>query len=195
MSDNVMIVVLGPCGAGKTTIARAVATKYKLPLISRDIIKETLFNILGWSDREWSQKLGRASYKLLYFCADKLLAAGSTFIIESNFDFLSLAKEITELRKCYDFRVILIRCFAERQTLFERAIKRDESGERHPGHIYSTNHEEYRTMLLENEIEFMDLERDHTAINADVIEVDTTCFGEEVFEHVYASLGKALRSA
>jgi len=192
MSSGTLIVVLGPCGAGKTTIARAIAGRYQIPLISRDTIKEMLFDTVGFGDREWSRKLGRASYQLLHFFTEKLLAVGSTFIIESNFEFLSLTEGILRLRKQYNFRVILVRCFAERQTLFGRAIKRDASGERHPGHVGPGNYEMYRTMLLENDIEFMHIERDVSVIDAKMIDVDTTHFGQAVYDKVYTSLSEML---
>jgi adenylate kinase family enzyme len=62
-----MILISGlPC-TGKTTLARKIAQKFRLPLISRDDIKESLFDSLGWHDREWSKQLGVASYQLLYY--------------------------------------------------------------------------------------------------------------------------------
>lgn len=59
---SVLIIVLGPPCAGKTTLARRIAQEFQLPLIAKDDIKESLFDSLGWRDREWSKKLGRATF-------------------------------------------------------------------------------------------------------------------------------------
>ena len=57
-------IVTGPPGAGKSTLAEYLARELCLPLISKDGIKEILFDTLGWHDREWSKKLGHASFEL-----------------------------------------------------------------------------------------------------------------------------------
>jgi predicted kinase len=69
---TLLILISGFSCTGKTTLARKIAEKYSLPLISRDDIKESLFDSLGYSDREWSKKLGIASYDLLYFFTEQL---------------------------------------------------------------------------------------------------------------------------
>ncbi|MBG0826602.1 AAA family ATPase [Planomonospora sp. ID67723] len=64
-----MLVVLvnGLPGSGKTTLAKALAHAFGLPLLSKDRIKETLADTLGttappgMTDRRWSRKLGAAA--------------------------------------------------------------------------------------------------------------------------------------
>src|SRR5687768_2133644 len=81
---NAVIVTGLPC-TGKTTLARRLSADLKLPLICKDDIKETLFDTLGWRDREWSRKLGAATMRLLYMWVEEELAAGRSFIVECNF--------------------------------------------------------------------------------------------------------------
>jgi 2-phosphoglycerate kinase len=47
-----VIVITGPPCAGKTTIARRVAERFSLPWMGKDMVKELLFDALGWQDRE-----------------------------------------------------------------------------------------------------------------------------------------------
>jgi adenylate kinase family enzyme len=57
----VLVVVTGPPAAGKTTIGRELSSQLRLPLISKDTIKEALFDELGFGDLEWSARLGGAT--------------------------------------------------------------------------------------------------------------------------------------
>ena len=66
MIKSLLIIVSGFSCTGKTTLANKIAKRYSLPLISRDDLKESLYDSLGYSDTEWSNKLGVASYHLLY---------------------------------------------------------------------------------------------------------------------------------
>jgi predicted kinase len=70
MQQLLLVIVTGESGAGKTTLARRLAGELRLPLVYRDGLKETLYESLGWSDVEWSQKPGAASYDLLYHVLD-----------------------------------------------------------------------------------------------------------------------------
>ena len=57
MKRPLVVVVTGPPAAGKTTIAREVAARLRLPLITKDTIKEALFDGLGTADLAWYRGL------------------------------------------------------------------------------------------------------------------------------------------
>jgi predicted kinase len=130
-----LIIVTGQPCAGKTTLARRLAADLDLPLVSRDAIKERLFDTLGWSDREWSRRLGRASYALLYDTAELLLRAGQSLIIESNFSAVHLIDDLRKLKQEAGCATLVVHCRAEWETLARRFRQRSASGERHPGHV------------------------------------------------------------
>ena len=66
MTRDAVVVVSGIPGSGKTTLARPLARALGLPLVSKDTIKEALFDALGTGDLEWSGRLGRASHTVMY---------------------------------------------------------------------------------------------------------------------------------
>ncbi len=166
---NKVILITGFPASGKTTIGKELAKLMSIPFISKDDIKELMFDGLGWKDREWSKKLGLVSYDLLYYFAEALLAANTSFVIESNFKPEFDNPKFSALKEKHDFDIIQILCKADGEVLFERFKKRSESGQRHPGHVDVTNYDEFKTALLSGRCEPLDIE-------GKIIEVDTTDF-------------------
>jgi predicted kinase len=81
-----LVVVSGPPGAGKTTIAGPLAAELGFALLAKDRIKETLHDALPGGlgpgpDLEWSQRLGAASMELLW----ALAADAPAVVLEANF--------------------------------------------------------------------------------------------------------------
>ncbi|HEV7714469.1 MAG TPA: AAA family ATPase [Steroidobacteraceae bacterium] len=85
MHDTRVILVTGLPATGKTTFARVVAARYRLPLIGKDVIKEPLFDVLGAPDAASSRKLSDASFAVLFAMAREVGAAGSHVVLEGNF--------------------------------------------------------------------------------------------------------------
>ena len=81
-----VLIVCGAPGTGKTTLARKLAPALSLPLIARDDLKESLFETLGWSTVEWSERLGGATYELVYLLIERLLEARCSLLVETPFD-------------------------------------------------------------------------------------------------------------
>lgn len=79
-----LVLVSGAPGAGKTTLGRPLAAALGMPFISKDVIKESLFDALGHvadDQLESSRRLGGAAMELLWRLAGECPAA----VLEANF--------------------------------------------------------------------------------------------------------------
>ena len=61
-----MIVVSGAPGTGKSTVAAALGAGLNRPVLSLDEVKETLADVLGTGDEDWSGRLGDAAAEVLF---------------------------------------------------------------------------------------------------------------------------------
>lgn len=111
--------------------------------MSKDMMKETLFETLGWSDREWSRKLSRAAHDLLFEFAACLLFQEQSCILEANFRSDCTQRTLETLKSKHEFRVIQIFLWAQPMVLQRRSLERARLGDRHPGHLDSVLQQEY----------------------------------------------------
>lgn len=129
-----VLIITGAPGSGKTTIGRPLALALGLPFLSKDLFKESLFDSLSSKDRAWSRHIGLASVRLLFRCAEALLEAGQSYVLECNFSAHWDTGRLRELQTRFGCRFVQVVCVAETATLVERFTRRSESGERHPRH-------------------------------------------------------------
>jgi predicted kinase len=72
MTERLVVLVNGLPGAGKTTLARTLSQRLRLPLLSKDTIKEAHADVLGtepppgWSQRRWNAALGAAASETMW---------------------------------------------------------------------------------------------------------------------------------
>lgn len=178
MNKPLLIFISGPSCAGKSTLAKKISEKFQLPLITKDSLKELIFDNLGWSDREWSQKVGRTSTKLLIYFLNSMLISKKSIIIEGGFGKGFEAKPISEMLSKFGYQPLQIMCQCNGQILLERFKKRSESSERHPGHNDTKHYEESKEMLLRGKL-------DPLEIGGELLTLDTTDFGSVDYNTVY----------
>jgi predicted kinase len=180
-----LIIVTGRPAAGKTTLARWLAQELGLPVVSKDSIREVLFEQLGWKDRPWAQLLGRASIDLMFHFAQVQLEAGSSLILDNAFDPAPSVPRFRALIARYHAETIQIVCNADGDTLFERFRAQAASGDRHPGHGDEDVFERLRSHLAQEQSPILD-------IGGPVVEVDTTDFARVDYQGLLETLARYL---
>lgn len=128
-----LLVVTGPPASGKTSIARDLAERLRVPFVSKDMFKETLYEQLGSGD-ELEPQIERAGLELLYRVVEAQLSAGVSVMAESNFDADSDLGPLRRLQREHDARLVQVYCTREKEQLLEHFVERIEEGDRHPGH-------------------------------------------------------------
>ncbi|MEM9508959.1 MAG: AAA family ATPase [Cyanobacteria bacterium P01_E01_bin.35] len=181
----VLIIISGYSCTGKTTLAKKIGKHFSVPYLGRDDFQETLYDSLGYSDRVWSKKLGVASYKLLYLMTEKILASGSSIIIESNFKSTNDTGKLKNLKHRYQCPLIQIHCCVSIPLALTRFKARSQSRNRHPGHVDHLIYEEIEFNFRQGGYEILDI-CDHT------LKIDTTDFNQINYTTIFQTIQKYL---
>ncbi len=160
------IVISGPPASGKSTFAASLRERVRWPLISKDQIKEQIFDVLGWQDRQWSQSVSLASYALMFSWARELATARMPFMLEGNFRpgaHDGAFRSLTQM----GVQWIQVFCTADREVLVHRFAERAGSTSRHPGHVDLQSVSEIEAELLSTPMQPI-------AIDGELLHLDTT---------------------
>ena len=141
MNKQIVVLVNGRPATGKTTLGKKIASQLEVPFVCRDDIKELLFDNISVGDREWSRKLGKASFVLMYYTVEKFLQSGKSFAIETVFTKEFAESKWKELLDKYSFELCQVFCTTDNEIRKQRFIERNESGECHPGHFDRANYD------------------------------------------------------
>jgi predicted kinase len=182
----VLIIVSGLPGAGKSTLSQRLADHFQLPLIQKDMIKETLCDLLECTTLPQSQLYGRASMALLYQFAEVMLKRGYACIIESTFHPTFSVPDLLQLQHHCPFLPLQIYCRAEVAVLAERVKRRWESGQRHRGHMELLRLFDPTHPISPDYLQPLPLD-------GHIIEVNTTDFEMIDYQHLFTQIQLVLR--
>lgn len=181
-----ILIVTGRPAAGKSTLAKWLSQQLKLPLVSKDNIREQLFDRLGWKDRKWAQELGKASIDMMFYFARAELDVGHSLIMDNYFYPPVSNPRFLALKEQYQARSIQIVCDSDREILFQRFKARADSGTRHPGHGDQAVLEELYKNLADCSSPILE-------IGGSIIEVDTTDFAKIDYQKILKQVKSLLQ--
>lgn len=184
------ILVAGPPASGKSTLAARLSERLGLPMVSKDALKEVLFDTLGFASRQEKVALGVAAMELLYAFAQAQMRVGKPFILENNFEDASKS-HLQELLARYGYTAITLRMAGDPAVLYQRFLARNASPERHRGHVVNDRYPEAEpgraaaTPTLEGFARgIAGRGMDRFAVPGPLLEVDATDFAREDLEAI-----------
>jgi len=198
---SVMILVAGVPASGKTTFAKYLSSQLKIPMASKDIIKEYLYDSIGFKIREEKVALSVAAVNIMYHFAEVHLSINQPVILENNFENITKpkAEELTDKYKC---RTITVLFHGDIEVIYKRFCERNKSPERHRGHIVNTQYPETDPKDYQAKTE-INLQKFYTGIKergmidfnpgGEIITADTTDFSKVSYEKILNQIKEILK--
>ena len=192
------ILLAGMPATGKSTMAKAMSERMKLPVISKDTIKELLFDNVGFQSRAEKVKLGIASMEIMYYAAGQLMKAGQPFILENNFEYSS-EQGMKNLLEKYQYSALTITLTGDYKVIYQRFLERESSPDRHRGHVVNDCYPEKKennpktlkakTISYENYVRGIEQRGfDAFCVDGRQIKVDTTDFSKINMEKLISQI-------
>jgi predicted kinase len=125
-----LVIITGLPGSGKSVLACFLARRYGALLLSKDLIKEPLLDVLGAGDAAHSKQLSDASFAALFAVARQALSAELAIILEGNFR----PGEHEEPLRAMAAAPVQILCRVDEPTRLARLARRRQDSTRHAGH-------------------------------------------------------------
>jgi predicted kinase len=119
-----LIVVSGPPGSGKTTLARGLAAALGCPVISRDEIKQGMARATPGFTGAPGDELTRRTLPVFFAVLDLLLRSGVTTVAEAAFQDHVWRPGLEKLRGPADIRVV--HCTVAAEVALARITRRDQ---------------------------------------------------------------------
>lgn len=128
-----LILITGDLAAGKSTLAKKLATETNSFFLTKDTLKEILSDTIGFSNRQENKKLSIASVQIMYYIFDQYAMLNKQIILEANFHTAEIEHFIT-MAKQKGYQVILLYLQGDIDELYQRFTYRIKEQNRHPTH-------------------------------------------------------------
>lgn len=122
MASPKLIVVSGPAGTGKTTLAHAVARRIRCPAICRDEIKEGLVHGTDDYVAAIGDALTARASQLFFDVVGTLVDGGAAVVAEAAFQDRVWGPNLTRVAAGADLRIL--QCHADITTATGRVVSR-----------------------------------------------------------------------
>jgi predicted kinase len=163
------IVFTGLPGTGKTTLSKQMSASLGIPLIAKDAIKEIMYDTIGWSDKAFSAKLAQATFGIMEYVIEEQLRAGNAMIVEANYAPHLASKRFQQWQEQYGCAITQVVCRTELTVLANRYFTRQQSGQRHAGHVDNNRTADFERRVAVGEDQPL-------AVAGEVKIIDTTVF-------------------
>jgi predicted kinase len=160
-----LVVVSGPAGSGKTTLAHKIARAVGCPAICRDEIKEGMVHVTPGFVAEPGDELTARTLPVFFAVLELLLTAGVTTVAEAAFQDRVWRPRLAPMRDLAQLRIV--HCAAGADVAFARSLRRREENPLRRAHADPGPLDAAEHALRHNAF-------DRVSVDAPWIEVDTT---------------------
>ncbi len=183
--------MLGGPATGKTTVSTKLARSLQIPYLSKDGIKEVIFDEIGLpsamdtTDPLPGQRMDNAAVSILFYLIERQLESGCPFVVDCNFR-RQHSNTMRTIISRYTVTPLQILCQTEGAELADRYRRRAETGERHPGHPDKILAQNFNLDEVSN------LYQNPLDIGGHVLALDSTRFGEQDYKEFLKNLREML---
>lgn len=128
-----LIIIGGAPATGKSVLADKIEAATGYHRVSKDLLKEHLFDVIEYRDRQWSREIGALAFPLFMGVVEMYLKRGESVIVDNPFIHGQDLEWFEKFERLYQTQIIQIHLIADPAVLRERFIERAHTY-RHPGH-------------------------------------------------------------
>jgi adenylate kinase family enzyme len=127
-----LIVIYGPPASGKTSLAHEISAHLRIPVLSRDLLKEGIADSSSVNTDDQRFAVGQQAYRLFYRLLAEVINANSSVVVESAFVYADAHESLQPILQ--QANALAIRCWANPTTVIHRYRQRMEAGKSHRSH-------------------------------------------------------------